>query len=73
MVGVALREQQGGVGVGPACDLVQFLHPDRHAAQRQRDVGGGGPLHHPVGVDEREGVQVTGLYRGQRRLGLVDR
>ena len=38
-IGDAVREHERRLGVGPALDRVELLHADRHAAEREVDVG----------------------------------
>ncbi len=65
---IAVLEHQRRLGLGPALDRVELLHPDRDATERQRDVGAGCRFPGLFLVDEAHRVQFRVRYGRQRSL-----
>ena len=62
-----------GMGVGPSLDLVELLHADRHAAERQRHVGRRGCGLGLLSVEVGERIQVAPFDRVTARRQLLGR
>ena len=56
--------------VGPSRHLVELLDADRHAAERERHVGGRGGGDRLLAMDVREGVEIAGIDRCERGVQL---
>jgi hypothetical protein len=64
VAGDAVLEDDGGLRVGPAVNLLELLDAEGDTAERQADVGAGGRLAGPVEVHEAEGIERGGLDGG---------
>jgi hypothetical protein len=68
-----VAERDRGLGVGPAFDLGELLHPDGDTAERQRHVRPCRGRPGGVTILEAHGVEGARVDGGERRLQLLDR
>ena len=70
--GDLVAEREARLGEGPAGDGVEFFHREWYAAEGLRDVGISRGFAGPLGVEERERVEIAGLDGGESGVQLLE-